>query len=227
MRRSTRHILEFQSARSFARHVLRLVILLVCAVADGQVQAQVVQGCGSLDNAYGPFDYRERTSTRQKELELVERFHFSAEVESLRIGKSQRNPIGDLDYTLRAFPNHYRALNTISKYQLRGGRYWPNPSVQSADCYFRRAIAFAAQDGVTHMLYGNYLAKKGDVDGAHTQYDEALKINPTDAELNYNVGLFFLNRGDLERAKQYAKVAYDGGYPLKGLQKMIEAAESK
>jgi Flp pilus assembly protein TadD len=76
------------------------------------------------------------------------------------------------------------------------------------------------------MLYGNYLLKRGDRETARKQYEEALRLAPTSAEVNYNAGLFFLGEGDLIRAKQLAKVAYDSGYPLPGLRKKIQAAEA-
>ena len=70
--------------------------------------AQVVNGgCGALQNAFGPFDYR---TERGYNLDVVESYHFTPPVEALIRGSSGTIG-GDLDYTLRAFPNHDRALN--------------------------------------------------------------------------------------------------------------------
>ena len=196
------------------------ILVFFWGVAAG---AQQVPGCGSLQNAFGPFDYRD-PEARGEPLRLVESAHFTSSVESLMKGAT--GPvIGDLDYTLRAFPNHHRALNSVARYDLQGAKHWVNPAVRSAECYFERAIAFRSDDVVVHMLFANFLAKRGRPEDARRQYNEALRIAPNDAEVNYNAGLFFVDQGEIERARQHAKVAYGAGYPLPGLQKKIKEAE--
>lgn len=76
------------------------------------------------------------------------------------------------------------------------------------------------------MLYANYLSKRKDVAEARKQYEKALELAPNSPEVNYNAGLFFLADGDLKLAKEHARVAYKGGYPLMGLQKKIAEAEA-
>jgi len=207
---------------------MRIGVLCVIAVAavglSTLARAQEVQGCGDLSNAFGPFDYRDPVAKRDH-LPVVEAYHFTPDVEALQQGRSGY-VIGDLDYTLRAFPNHPRALISLSRYSLGGGKQWTNPAVQSAECYFLRAIAFAPDDPVPHMLFGNYLQKRNKRDEAREQYEEALRLAPESPDVNYNAGLYFLSIGDLERAKALAKVAYDDGYPLPGLRTKIEAAEA-
>lgn len=73
--------------------------------------------CGSLENAYGPFDYTNPDDFKNK-LPLVEIAHFTPKVEGLMGGKSGYL-WGDLDYTLRAFPNHHRALYAFVRYEIR------------------------------------------------------------------------------------------------------------
>jgi Flp pilus assembly protein TadD len=205
----------------FSTRLLAASMVFACATA---AQAQDVPGCGTLKNAYGPFDYRD-AEVREKYLPIVEEFHFTPEVEMLRRGKSGRI-IGDLDYTLRAFPNHPRALQAIARYALGGGQFNAEDRIPSADCYFQRAIAFAASDATAHEIYGSYLAKRGDKEGARAEYEEALRLAPDSGEINYNAGLFFVQQGDLGRARALAKVAYDQGYPLPGLRRMIDEAEA-
>jgi Tfp pilus assembly protein PilF len=77
------------------------------------------------------------------------------------------------------------------------------------------------------MLFANFLAKRGRPEEARLEYEEALRIAPTDAEVNYNAGLFFVSQGEVERARQHAKVAYDAGYPLPGLQRKIAEVEAR
>jgi len=205
---------------------LPLPLAIALALSFGSVaEAQQVPGCGSLQNAFGPFDYRD-PAARGEPLRLVEAGHFTPSVESL--SKSNTATVaGDLDYTLRAFPNHHRALNAMARFELESGKSYARPSTGSAACYFERAIAFRGDDAVVRMLYGNFLAKRGQLEDARRQYDEALRIAPNDAEVNYNAGLFFVGQGELQRARQHAKVAYDAGYPLPGLQRKLVEAEGR
>jgi predicted Zn-dependent protease len=206
------------------RWLLISVVLLLLTWA-AIAKAQQIPGCGSLQNSFGPFDYRD-PAARGEPLRLVESAHFGPSVESLTKGQTGA-VIGDLDYTLRAFPNHHRALNSVAKYELRGGNAWINPAVRSAQCYFERAIAFRGDDQVVRMLYANFLVKSGRTTEGRAQYEEALRISPNDAEVNYNAGLFFVSQGEIDRAKKHAAVAYAAGYPLPGLRKKLAEAEAR
>lgn len=188
------------------------------------LSAQEVPGCGTLRNAFGPFDYRDPVN-KQNNLQMVESFHFTPDVESLRRGHTG-TVLDDLNYTLRAFPNHHRALSAIARYVIGGGQIPIDNSIPSADCYFVRAIAFRPDDEAVHVIFANYLYKTGERAKAREQYEEALRLAPESVEINYVAGLFFVDMGDLVRAKQLAQVAYGGGYPLPGLRKKIATAEA-
>lgn len=216
---------------------------LLCATPAA---AQTVPGCGTLQNAFGPFDYRDPTA-RSEHLAIVETAHFTPDVAALIHGNT--GPlIQDIDYTLRAWPNHYRALQAVERYALRGGKMIEGKPVE---CYFKRAVAFRADDAGAHVIYGNYLLEctrltsvtardglqcadyrdPGYMDprvlkAARDQYEEALRLAPESPEVCYDAGLFYVDVGDLTTAKKLAKIAYDGGYPLMGLKKKIEAAEA-
>jgi tetratricopeptide (TPR) repeat protein len=204
--------------------IRRSLVVLVLGCLGHPAVAQVVAGCGDLSNAYGPFDYRDPV-VRAERLPIVESNHFTPQVEALTSGQSGALE-ADISYTLRAFPNHPRALNAAGRFALKGGRF-SSPVIPTADCFFKRAIQFRQDDYVVRMVFANYLSKRGDKNSAQEQYEEALRLAPEDPEVNYNAGLFFVERGDLVRAKQAADVAYGGGYPLPGLRKKIQAAESR
>jgi tetratricopeptide (TPR) repeat protein len=187
-------------------------------------QGLQVEVCGALQNPYGPFDYRD-LGIRREYLPRVEQHHFTLQVRTLEQGKSS-TLIGDIDYTLRAFPNHPAALDTVARYALRGGKFLPD-GIPTADCYFERAVSFAIDDPAVRVLYGNYLLKRGQKDAARAHYEHALEVAPESPDVNYNAGLFYLELGDLNRAKELAKVAYELGYPLPGLRNKIEVAEAK
>ncbi len=181
--------------------------------------AQTFQACGPLENGYGPFDYTNPRHFREF-LPRVEAYHFSAEIENL-VG---RNVVGDIDYTLRAFPNHHRALYSMSRYYLeevpRGGhrmRY-------SAECYFDRARRFVPGDAAVVLLEGMYFMKLGKTVEARQRFETALAMEPNSAEIHYNAGLLFADLGEYNRAAEHAKTAYTLGYPLPGLRNKLRKA---
>jgi len=173
--------------------------------------------CGSLTNAYGPYDYSD-AGERALRLPIVEQYHFTPQVESLRAGQSGAIA-DDLDYTLRAFPNHHRALWAVAQLQLRDAKQLQK--YRSADCYFDRAIRWRSQDATVRMVYGIYLARKGNRKEAVQQYQAAISLAPDNAEVHYNAGLVYLELNDIEKALIHAKRAYALGYPLPGLRKRL------
>lgn len=189
--------------------------------------------CGDIANAFGPFDYRDPTVRQGQSppLFLVESAHFTPEVESL-IGGHSGYLWGDLDYTLRAFPNHHRALYAFTRYEIRerqkskqsGQPYQPheaNGRPITAECYFDRAIRWRPDDPTVRLLYGLYLQLIGKLDQALVQYKLSEKIQPKSADLNYNMGLLYFDLKQYSLAKQYAQKAYQLGYPLPGLRKKL------
>src|SRR5689334_5467108 len=96
-------MVESRAARRVA--IIAFVASLACPVVRAENSA-----CGKLENHYGPFDYR---TTSKKNLELVESFHFTPKVEKGIGGNTSITAGGDLNYTLRVFPNHHRALAAL------------------------------------------------------------------------------------------------------------------
>ena len=188
------------------------------------VYAEDVPGCGSLRNAYGPYDY---TNSQHYEhyLPIVETAHFNRNVESLKgpayaSGSLER----DLDYTLRAFPNHHRALFAIMRYREKhpattGGR------ARSAECYLKRALRFKPDDGVVWMLYGIYNHRQKKYSEALDKYKNAEKLLKNNSELYYNMGLLYLDLGDIPMARKYADRAYKTGYPLPALREKLKSID--
>jgi len=201
--------------------------IAVLAFARAGAQGMDVPGCGTLVNAYGPYDYTNPADVRDH-LPIVEQFHFDRGVDALK-GHAQSGPQslgGDLAYTLRAFPNHHRALDAMGRYQLRS-KQAPAPGARlTAECYFERAMAFAPRDGVVHMVYGIYLARKGDLDAALDRYLEALQMTPESTELHYNLGLLYADMKRYDDARDQAWIAYGSGFPLLGLRnKLVRAGQ--
>jgi tetratricopeptide (TPR) repeat protein len=180
--------------------------------------------CGALQNAYGPYDYRSDFNQKNR-IPIVEGAHFQPEVEALQLGGiiyvTPYDLIGGLDYTLRAIPNHHRALSTVARYQLRG---WKTDPFRTADCYFDRALRFTPDDGQVRVIYGAYLHRKKDLKGALAQYMTAREMLPDSVELAYNLGLLYFEMKERDKAKEEAVRAYSLGYPLPGLRDKLARA---
>jgi len=204
--------------------IVRLISLLSTVLA-GPVFAQTsaLGGCGGLENAYGPFDYSDPLHKAEK-LYIVERYHFTQQVEGLQRGESGALEL-DLDYTLRAFPNHARALWAMARWQLARERPWsPGDHFYSMECYFDRATRWRPADPAVWMIHGMYLAKRGDLKAAAEKYERALELQPASPEVNYNAGLVYFELKKYDRARELANNAYSLGYPLPGLRNMLRRA---
>lgn len=183
------------------------------------VSAQEVDGgaCGSLENAYGPFDYRRISG---QVLHLVEGHHFSPQVETLQRG--QKGYLGgDIDYTLRAIPNHPRALLAMTRLSRVERTDQPRGSRYSVKCWFERAVNFAPDDPMVRVLYGDYLITEGKRNDALAQLNRANDIGSDDANVQYNLGLAFFNLKKYDMAMKHARKAYAAGFPLPGLRNML------
>lgn len=194
--------------------------LIGAAIVAASAGAQAANYCGELKNHFGPLDYRQRGIVN---LEIVEEAHFTAEVERGLRGTTG-NIGGDLDYTLRAIPNHHRALATMGNLSIR----LKTPQLPSArypaECYFDRAIRFAPDDGVVRAAYGNFLFALGKSDKAISMFKSALDLEPDNATINYNLGLLYLKSKNYDKATEYADKAYALGFPLPGLRNQLAVA---
>jgi len=175
--------------------------------------------CGSIQNAYGPFDFR----TDKDKLGVVEAYHFTPEVANLTRGKSG-NLGGDIDYTLRAFPNHPRALMAMVQLGEREKVSKVASANYSVECYLQRALQFRNDDGLVKMIYANYLAKKGRSKEALIQLNGAVELGEENASLDYNIGLIYLDLKEYDKALVFAHKAYGAGFPLPGLKDRLKRA---
>lgn len=195
-------------------------IALALAASSGPAAAGAGEAaCGSLTNAYGPFDYR----TERQHLQIVENFHFTPEVESLMRGKSGSLG-GDLDYTLRASPNHHRALLALMRLGKRSPLPQPADLPRPIDCYFDRALRFQRDDPIPRMIYARFLVDKGRMDEARQQLAATARLAEANAMTHYNVGLIYAEMKDYPSALEQAHVARRLGHTATGLQDQLKAA---
>lgn len=186
----------------------------------GAVWAQGIEPCGDVfRNAFGPFDYRTASAYNKQ---LVEGSHFTSDIENFRKGGKTHYIANDIDYTLRVFPNHPRALLALSKLSLKLKTMRPPGTQWTVDCYFQRAIQYQPDDSSIRLVYGIHLTRWGKPDLARAQLEFADQQPLQDGNFHYNLGLAFLDVGDTERALKHAKRAYALGYRLPGLKNRLE-----
>lgn len=179
--------------------------------------------CKGKGQGVGPFDYTSPTDRNIHTYGLIVRAHFNDDVRTLRRGQSADTPPGDLDYTLRGIPNHHLALDSMMRYQLnkKNRNDLVRKEIPPTVCYLLRAINFAPKDYVPHLLLGNLYTKTSHPKKALISYKNALKIQPDSSQLNYNIGLLYMQIGQPENALPHAKRAYDKNYPFMGLKKKL------
>lgn len=195
-----------------------LFLVISCSISTVVVADEI--SCGALTNHFGPFDYY---TARPADIEIVETRHFTREVEQLKAGKSGYIA-GDLNYTLGVFPNHPRALNSIANLALREKRSTPEHSRFSVDCWFDRAIRFRPDDANVRMIYAVYLNKIKRQKEALEQLEMAAEVNSDNPNLNYNIGLVYFDLKNYDKSLEFARRAYEGGFPLLGLKNKLKKA---
>ena len=180
-------------------------------------------GCGPRQMGdFGPFDYRDHSGDTIQKRRRIEKFHFFADVSGLNetIGKQA---IGsNLEFVLRYFPNHHRALQTLSRFAEKTGM--PRPPGMSFDieCWFARGEAMAPDDGMVPLLYGLYLLKKGNAKEAIDQFESARAVGGESLNLYYNLGLAYFDLKRYGESREMAEKAYALGHPLPGLRNKLE-----
>ena len=211
--------LQKQNGRLVAIHrfVFCFVGILVCSLSAADVNDFA---CGSLQNAYGPFDYR---SDKDK-LAIVEAYHLTPNVINLTSPQSAGAVGGDLDYVLRAFPNHPIALMSMLKLGEKEKVIKPKGAKYGVECYFQRALRFRNDDTTVKMLYAAYLAKSGKKTEALAMLDEMVNAEEETANFYYNIGLIYFELKDYDKSLSYAQRAYALGFPLPGLRDKLKRA---
>lgn len=206
----------------------KLICVLYIFTYTGFVSAIQPAYLSDLPSGFGPYDYTDAAAW--KNLDVVEKYHFDEGVRSFRRGLNG-SVWGDINYTLRAFPNHHLALEAMVRllhqkdsymtYERRKILYHRMPKEVNAKAYFEKAIKLSPQDYKTIFLYGIHLHKTKKYKEALKQYKAAESLGLVSADLSYNFGLLYLQLGSPEKALSYAKKAYAQGHPLPALREKL------
>jgi tetratricopeptide (TPR) repeat protein len=193
---------------------------------------------------FGPFDYYDTRSTPTKAYALVESAHLGPKTQLMLRQGDKCGYWGDLDYTLRAFPNHPRALKMMAEFLKTnvscniGG---PPPATTSAldlaaqiesgrwegrtmEYYFETAIKYRPQYTETRVLFARALRDVGKRDQAVEVLQEALKQDAGSSAAHYEIGTLLLAKGDKQAALRHARKAYQLGSPPAALRDQLVAA---
>lgn len=202
-----------------------LLWTILCGVALARDPAahEPMPGCGTFEydrEHVGPLDYR---TTKPKTLKLIEDYHFSRQVEMLRKGQSSTIG-GDLKYTLKAIPNHPRALRSTAEYFRRDAARAAVQMGMGLQCWFDRAVAYRPNDPTVRILLAEELLRQGKREEATEHLKVAEQHASQSATVHYNLGLLYLDLKDYENSVQHARKAYELGAPLPGLKDKLALA---
>ncbi len=213
------------------RSLLGCILMLFAAslpATAGAVETTTDPRCAQIDErvGYGPYDYRERHGKRRQNLGVVQKYHFTAKQQrDILRGRIDHNNWNELDYVLRAFPNHAPALYLLGLYEQKIAQehkeYYETLKRREfyapTACYFQRAMRFAPDDPNVWNTLGRLHTQAGRHDEAIKAFAQVVKMAPKSAAAHYNLGLALFAAGKYEEAADSAKKAYAFGYPRKDL----------
>jgi len=190
--------------------------------------------CERIDarQGYGPYDYRNRHGKTRENLGIVEEFHFgSKQQRAVLQGSTATFVWKDLDYTLRAFPNHAKALYLLGLYSYQMSRENPKffqslerrPDYSPAQCYFRRAMRFAPDDPNIWNTLGRLQTMQGSHAEAVKSFGKVVELAPRSAAAHYNLGLAYYAAGRYDESLAAAQKAYALGYRGQDLKRRLAA----
>ncbi len=158
-----------------------------------------------------------RTTTDHKlknSLNTVEKYHFCFQGqcadktnfwEKFNAGK-YGSAIKELEYVLRIFPNHPRALNMMELM----AKLTKSPAL--AVPWYEKALKSYPYYSIIHANYGNYLININRIDSGIEEVQQAIKINPKYAKAYIYLARAYREMGKSELAASNAEKAKELGF---------------
>lgn len=213
-----RFTLETKRRLNIVLAILSTSVFSLAACAQSQLDE--ANPCGPLsENHYGPFDYRTATNNQKA---LVENAHFRQKTYTALQGITG-SAGGDINYTLRAFPNHYRALDAMRRLAEKERQDQPSGAMYTIECYYERAIRFRSDDLIVRMLYADFLIRRTRPENARAQLDFVASQAGENPQTHFNVGLLFTDLKIWDRALEQAHTAISLGYMRPDLKDRLQA----
>jgi len=217
------------------RNVLALALAFAAVLAPDQAGALADPRCVRIHETQGvgPFDWRDRSEEVRQMLHRVESFHFKRKHVQAALNGDSSTEAGvwnNLDYTLRAFPNHPRALMLIGVFEIQVRKFSPEawravekrPNFSPVACYFERALMRTPDDPGIYNARGIILSRVQEWDKAIEAFQRAVELAPGSAEAHYNLGLAYYGAGDYQKSAASAREAYRLGYGKSGLKQRLK-----
>jgi hypothetical protein len=184
--------------------------------------------CGGFTGHFGPLDFR---SAHNEDRRVVESYHFDMEYATFMKGEvagrnraGTANVAGGFQYTLKAIPNHPTALYAMERLGMRLNSERPQDTEFPLECWYVRAFKIAPDDPMVRALYGIYLANRGRKEEALHNLKIADEELPSDANMQYNIGLTYFKLNQFEAAQLSGMRAARQGFKLDGLEHMLKKA---
>jgi len=201
----------------------------VAAAPEPLAMEDMVVTCGPPPPGHrikGKRDYRQRNANIENQRDFVA--HEWAHIWPARARvNSGRNldfeVMNNLDFVLTKVPNNEQALRILIDWDLMGGRHYDG-RYKAPACYLIWGAQFAPDDPVVWNYGGYYFNRKGDTRRAMLWWQQALVVDPTNAEVHNTLGLIAFESGDYAEARKHAWAAYAAGYPLPTLRDKLTAA---
>jgi len=206
-------------------HCLLRILLGLALLFAGMTNAMSYQGCQSVYQGagVGPWDYTDpQPRSNKRQIPIVEAHHFGRDIEYLN-HNSIRILGSNIDYMLRASPNHHRALRSMTRLVQRANTSQPDGMRYTLECWFSRAQEIQPADGMVPMIYGMYYFDIGQYRKALSKMQEGLELEPGNRTIQYNIALVYFELGLYDEARINAEKAYAQGFPLEGLRSKLKA----
>jgi len=212
--------MNFLSNRCAWRSAFSAFVVLSSIHGAQLAQAQSSASCGDLSNAYGPYDFR----TDKDKLPIVLGAHFKPEVEALVRGTTSGTPGGDIDYTLRAIPNHPGALLAMIRLGVKEKSERPRGVNYTVECWLERALRFRPDDNLVRMIYANYLGERKRKVEALKHLEIAAATAGDNPFTHYNLGMIYADLKEYSSALKHAHLAMGLGIRQTALSDKLKAA---
>ena len=197
------HHFKAQFKTPWTRLLIHIIALLACSAVKAQVSPA---SCGELkpSGQFGPYDYR----TDKSQLSIVEPYHFPPVVEALIAGSAGSTSIGgNIAYTLRAFPNHHKALMAMMRYGEKTKSPQPEGAPWPVECFFERALRFRPDDIIVRMIYASFLTRNARQPEALQQLARVAASAGSNAFTHQNLGLVYSDLKEYEKSRHHAHKA--------------------
>jgi tetratricopeptide (TPR) repeat protein len=189
------------------------------ALALALALAACLQSASALAQPAMNNDYYKSAGTEL--LRSVERYHVGPASDKLRTHQYE-SASGDIDFTLRYFPNHPQGLSLLM--QLCEQRKSGSCAPELLSDVFARAVAANPEAAPTYVAQGIYLYRIKQLPDAITSLEKATTLDPDSLNAHYNLGLVYLEAKKYEQANVHAQRAYQLGATMPGLRDKLKKA---